>query len=147
MLQPLIDSDDEAQPDELEFSQQSDATIQITELTETEPIQVEQFTKEVLNPDEINLDLYEQEVEEEPEEPQAPKVFNKVTSFDCLEDEIICNCHNDYFHLLYQMRMKMKNLTQSQKQASKTRMLQEIKGKMCDKEFEKLKIIFDNYFN
>ena len=136
MLQPLIDSDDEP---ELVLSD-SDETIQINTAEDTEQ---HQFNYEDLNPDEINLELYEEE-----EEPVVQKIKPQgPTTFDSLEQQIIDNCNKDYFYLLYQMRAKMKNLSSAERQASKNRMLKAIKERLSDIDYLNVCMIFNNYFN
>ena len=139
-----------------DFLDLSDDTLIVDETAENPPILP-------YNPDDINIDLYEDmyEEEEEIEEPKEPMhspkelFFEEPVKIKCAftvnqkEDEFIERIINDKDCLcsLYELHTMYKHLDQNEKIITKQRLLGHIQGKVTESKEIHIKYLLDNFFS
>ena len=140
-----------------DFLDLSDDTLIVDETAENPPILP-------YNPDDINIDLYEdmyEEEEEEIEEPKEPMHSPKELFFEepvkiksaftvnQKEDEFIERIINDKDCLcsLYELHTMYKHLDQNEKITTKQRLLGRLRGKIAESKEIHIKYLLDNFFS
>jgi hypothetical protein len=112
-----------------------------------------------LNPDEINLDLYEEEeVEEEPPTPKKQATQraikqSKASTVEELEDELVesvCDVNGSVFSTLYLLHehfAKSKTATKNEKMVMKGRIINKLSEKISSQKLSEFSTILNNFFN
>ena len=140
--------------DDADYLELSDDTIFVDEAVENPTVPY--------NPDDINIDLYEDMYGcEEEEEPMAPMHSPKEVFFEepvkvkCAftvhqkEDEFIERIVSDKDCLcsLYELHTMYKHLDQNEKVVTKQRLLSRLKGKVAEAKETHIKYLLDNFFS
>lgn len=110
-------------------------------------------TASEINPDNLDLDLYIEDVDLSDIESDSPppSVTRKPTTLEDTENQLVeaCVCGGEIFRLLYLLHehfSKSDPYTSSDKSSIKARIQSRIMGKVCSDKEKELGVILDNFF-